>query len=272
MPSFPQKLTTMFSKPVPFVVLLILLHAAASAADDGGRFSYHGFAAANLTLAGNAAVTPGGLLEVTNGTRQARGHAFHPVPLHLLANKPAAAARSFSTCFVFAIVSPVHDGLISDQGLTFVVAPTTALPAANGGTQDLGLNAVANGSVSDRFLAVELDTIMNPELRDIDSNHVGIDVDTLVSRQARPAGFYNDGAGGAFQELRLNSREPMQLWVDYDGQARQLNVTLAPVRVPKPKKPLLSKNIDLSTVVADPVYVGFSAASSIMLTSHYVLG
>ncbi|RLM86514.1 hypothetical protein C2845_PM04G30380 [Panicum miliaceum] len=139
--------------------------------------------------------------------------------------------------------------------------------------QYLGLpNIVGNGSESDRILAVELDTIMNPELRDIDSNHVGVDVNSLVSRQASPAGYYDDDVGGTFQELRLNSREPMQLWVDYDGQARQLDVTLAPVRVPKPKRPLLSMNIDLSTVIADPVYIGFSSATGITLTNHYVLG
>jgi hypothetical protein len=273
----------MLYRHVSSVVVLVLLHvvASSSAAADGGRFVYHGFAAANLSLAGHATVTPGGLLVLTNATRQARGHAFHPAPLHLLTSKPAAAEngtysapRSFSTCFVFAIVSPVYDGLISDHSLAFVVSPTTALSAANGGGQYLGLNEydVINGSSSNHFLAVELDTIMNPELRDIDSNHVGVDVRSLVSQQASPAGYYNDGAGGAFQELKLNSREAMQVWVDYDGQARQLNVTLAPVRVSKPKRPLLSMNIDLSTVIADPAYIGFSSASSIMLTSHYVLG
>ncbi|RLN32945.1 hypothetical protein C2845_PM03G10620 [Panicum miliaceum] len=267
----------MFSE-LSFVALLLLLHEAVSAADDGGRFVYHGFAAANLTLAGLAAVTPGGLLELTNATRPAKGHAFHPAPLHFF-SKPAAAAanattapRSFSACFVFAIVSPVHDGLISDQGLAFVVAPTTNLSMASA-DQYLGLpDTVSNGSASDRILAVELDTIMNPDLADIDSNHVGVDVNSLVSRQASPAGYYNGDAGDRFQELRLNSREPMQLWVDYDGQARQLDVTLAPVRVPKPKRPLLSMNIDLSTVIADPAYIGFSSATGITLTSHYVLG
>ncbi|CAL5085956.1 unnamed protein product [Urochloa decumbens] len=257
---FRQKIATMVSKLVSSVAVFLMLHATASAGDDGDRFVYYGFAAANLTLAGNAAVTPGGLLEVTNATFDTKGHAFRPTPLHLLTSKPAAAAANDDST-----------AAARDQGLAFVVAPTTAISTANGGGQYLGID-VANGSASDGILAVELDTLMNPELRDIDSNHVGIDVDSLVSRQARPAGFYNAGAGGSFQELKLNSREPMQVWVDYDGQARQLDVTLAPVRVPKPKKPLLSMNIDLSTVVADPVYVGFSAASNVMLTCHYVLG
>jgi hypothetical protein len=52
----------------------------------------------------------------------------------------------------------------------------------------------------------------------------------------------------------LNSSNPMQLWVEYDGQARRLDVTLVSVEVPKSDKLLLSVAIDLSTIVSDPVY------------------
>ncbi|XP_015645090.2 L-type lectin-domain containing receptor kinase IV.3 [Oryza sativa Japonica Group] len=158
----------------------------------------------------------------------------------------------------------------SASGLAFVVAPTANLSAANAG-QYLGFLNATNGTASGQILAVELDTIMNPEFHDISSNHVGIDANSLMSTQARPAGYYGDG-DGAFRELRLNSRQPMQVWVDYDGQAKQLNVTLSPVQVPKPKKPLLSQAIDLSTVMAEEMYVGFSSATGVVNTHHYVLG
>ncbi|KAE8774824.1 L-type lectin-domain containing receptor kinase IV.1-like [Hordeum vulgare] len=62
-------------------------------------------------------------------------------------------------------------------------------------------------------------TIPRPEFCDINNNHVGIDVNNLVSWQAELARTYdNDGGEGVFQELRLNSREPMKVWVDYDSQ------------------------------------------------------
>ncbi|XP_015694893.2 L-type lectin-domain containing receptor kinase SIT2-like [Oryza brachyantha] len=220
---------------------------------------------------GLAAVTSSGLLALTNATYQAKAHAFHPAPLRFLGESSAGAvvARSFSTCFVFAIVSG-YDGL-SDHGLAFVAAPTANLSAANAG-QYLGLLNATNGTASGAILAVELDTIMNPEFRDISSNHVGLDVNSLVSLQARPAGYYGDDDDGAFRDLRLNSRKPMQVWVDYDGQAKQLNVTLSPMQVPKPKKPLLSQAIDLSTAMADEMYVGFSSATGVVFTHHYVLG
>ncbi|TKW35458.2 hypothetical protein SEVIR_2G376200v4 [Setaria viridis] len=267
----------MLAKIVPFVVPILLIHVASSSADVG-QFVYQGFASANLTLDGLAAVTPSGLLALTNATFQEKAHAFHPAPVHFLnasssstaaANATAAGARSFSTCFVFAIVS-AYDGL-SDHGLAFVVAPTTNFSAAKAG-QYLGLLGAINGTASDRVLAVELDTIMNPEIRDISSNHVGVDVNSLISEQPQPAGYYDDAAGGAWRDLQLNSRKPMQVWIDYDGQAGQLNVTLAPVQVQKPKKPLISVPVDLSTFMADTMYVGFSSATGVVITRHYVLG
>ncbi|KAF8664232.1 hypothetical protein HU200_054773 [Digitaria exilis] len=239
----------MLARSASLVVLLLLLviHAASAAADADGQFVHQGFAAAGLALDGLAVVTPDGLLALTNATDQAKAHAFHPTPLHFR-SETAAAARSFSTCFVFTIVSPYEE--LSSHGLAFVVSPTTDLSTANAG-QYLGILNATNGTstAGGRILAVELDTITDAEFHDINSNHVGIDVNSMISAQAREAGFYDDGAGGAFRELTLNSRKPMHLWVDYDGEA-----------------------IDLSTVVADPVYVGFSAATGVLSTHHYVLG
>ncbi|CAN6183370.1 unnamed protein product [Urochloa humidicola] len=257
------------SVSVSMIVLLLLMNLVdSSSGDDGNKFVYQGFTSANLALDGLAVVTPSGLLALTNSTNQAKAHAFHPTPLHFLNN---STARSFSTCFVFAIVSS-YDGL-SDHGLALVVAPTTNFSTANAG-QFLGLLNATNGTASDRILAVELDTIMNPDFQDINSNHVGIDLNSLKSEQAQTAGYYEDSdtPGGIFRELKLNSHEPMQVWVDYDGNARQLNVTLSPIKVPKPKRPLLSMTIDLSTLMVDPMYIGFSSATGVVPTQHYVLG
>ncbi|XP_037481285.1 L-type lectin-domain containing receptor kinase SIT2-like [Triticum dicoccoides] len=253
------------------LLLLLSIHAEMALAAEDGQFAYQGFATANLTLDGLAGVTPNGLLLLTNTETLGKGHAFHPAPLRFLqtSTSSTAMARSFSTSFVFAITSN-YDGLTS-YGIAFVVAPTLN-HSASSGEQYLGLLNTINGTASDPILAVELDTIMNVELHDIDSNHLGIDVNSLISRQASPSGYYNN-ENGAFQELRLNSRRPMQVWVDYDAQSSRLNVTLAPVQVPKPRNPLLSEVIDLSTVMADTMYIGFSASRGYGLgMRHYVLG
>ncbi|KAK1679716.1 hypothetical protein QYE76_040564 [Lolium multiflorum] len=257
---------------MPALLLLLLsLNGALASSADVGQFAYQGFAAANLTLDGLSVIMPNGLLALTNFTSQEKGHAFHPAPLSFInttTNSSTTVARSFSASFVFAIVS-ILDGL-SDQGLAFVLAPTSNLSLANGG-QYLGILNATNGTASDHILAVELDTIRNPEMSDINSNHVGINVNSLISQKAKPAGYYSD-EDGTFRDLMLNSRKPMQVWVDYDGQAMILNVTLAPVQAPKPKSPLLSEAIDLSTIVAETMYVGLSSSTGVVSTHHYVLG
>jgi len=103
------------------------------------------------------------------------------------------------------------------------------------------------------MVSVELDTIQSPEFQDIDDNHVGVDVNSLVSVNSSSAGFYDDRTG-EFRNLILVSGEATQAWVDYDGDAKRIDVTLAPVGTKKPRKPLVSASADLSTVITDVAY------------------
>ncbi|XP_003580202.1 L-type lectin-domain containing receptor kinase IV.1 [Brachypodium distachyon] len=255
---------------LPILLLALLAgdgsdHAAVLAAD---QFTYNDFSGANLTLDGLAAVAPNGLLALSNGTSQAAGHAFHPTPVRMRNNN--GAAQSFSVAFVFAIVS--NFTVLSDNGMAFVVAPSTRLSTFNAG-QYLGiLNVTDNGKAENGVFAVELDTMLNPEFQDMNSNHVGVDVNSMRSVQNHSAGYYDD-ATGVFSNLSLISRQPMQVWVDYDGATTRLDVTMAPLDVPRPRKPLISAPVNLSAVlVTDTAYVGFSAATGVIFTRHYVLG
>ncbi|KAK1684384.1 hypothetical protein QYE76_045232 [Lolium multiflorum] len=252
---------------LPILLLLFLLgtadHGAVLAADD--QFTYNGFSGANLALDGLAAVAPNGLLALSNGTSQAAGHAFHPTPVRMR----NGTVQSFSAAFVFAIVS--NFTVLSDNGMAFVIAPSTRLSTFNAG-QYLGiLNVTDNGKPGNNIFAVELDTMLNPEFQDMNSNHVGVDLNSMRSVQNHSAGYYDD-ATGVFQNLSLISRRPMQVWVDYDGATTRLDVTMAPLDVPRPKRPLISAPVNLSGVVTDTAYVGFSAATGVIFTRHYVLG
>lgn len=60
--------------------------------------------------------------------------------------------------------------------------------------------------------------------------------------------------------------------MDYDGDTTRVNVTLAPLGVRKPARPLLSAMHDLSTVIVGESYIGFSSATGTLSTQHYVLG
>uniref|UniRef100_A0A0E0ISJ8 non-specific serine/threonine protein kinase n=1 Tax=Oryza nivara TaxID=4536 RepID=A0A0E0ISJ8_ORYNI len=257
------------------VVLLLAAAVGVEAAGGGGgggvEFVYDGFGGAALALDGMATVTPGGLLLLTNDTDMNKGHAFHPDPVRFVGGgggRGGGVVASFSTTFVFAIVSEFLD--LSTSGFAFLVAPSRDLSAAMP-QQYLGMfNASGNGDARNRIFAVEFDTVRNPEFADINNNHVGVDVNSLNSSAAATAGYYDD-ATAAFQNLSLISRQPMQVWVDYDAAAAEVTVAMAPARRPRPKKPLLSTAVNLSTVVADAAYVGFSSASSIVLCKHYVL-
>jgi hypothetical protein len=180
---YPMERTLFLLHAIPF---LVLLHLAASTPSND-QFVFNGFSGVNLTLDGNAMITPDGLLELTNDTVNL-GHAFYPTPLSLQ-KLPNGTVQSFSLSFVFAILS-VHNGISAD-GMAFFIAPTKNL--SNTWAQYMGLlNSGNNGNKSNHMFAVELDTTQNQEFQDIDNNHVGINFNSLSSLQAYPAGYYDD--------------------------------------------------------------------------------
>ncbi|KAI8560573.1 hypothetical protein RHMOL_Rhmol04G0268100 [Rhododendron molle] len=260
----------MFLSPLfslsPLLLLLALLPS--TPAQDHPSFTFNNFKAAstNLTLDGIAEFTPSGLLALTNGTRQQKGHAFYPIPF-LFKPSPNATASSFSTSFIFSII-PEYPTL-SGHGIVFVVAPAPRLPGALP-SQWLGLfNGTNNGNSTNHVVAVELDTITSSEFQDINDNHVGIDINGLKSNVSLPAGYYS--SNGRFQNLSLISGKAMQVWVEYDGGKKEMNVTMAPVRSLKPSTPLLTLSMDLSPFLNQNMYVGFSSSTGSVTTSHYIL-
>ncbi|XP_020256322.1 L-type lectin-domain containing receptor kinase IV.1-like [Asparagus officinalis] len=253
---------SMFRTPL-FLFFFLLLNLTSSTEDD---FTFNGFNSANLSLDGMASVKSNGLLQITNNTHM-KGHAFHPIPLHF--KSPNGKINSFSTTFVFAIIPEVS--YLGGNGIAFAISKTTDLSSALA-SQYLGLfNTSNDGNSTNHIFAVELDTIQNPELRDINDNHVGIDINSLISNKSDTAGYFEDGTG-VFKNLSLISSQPMQVWIDFDGENMQLNVTLSPIKMPKPSRPLLSSAIDLSSLMLDSMYAGFSSSTGAFHTNHFLLG
>ncbi|KAG7964858.1 hypothetical protein I3843_09G192000 [Carya illinoinensis] len=232
----------MFSK---LGILLSLLVGFVASEDTS--FTFNRFRSATLSLDGKAEITANGLLKLTNDTKEQKGHAFYPNPISFK-NSLNGNSSSFSTTFVFSIISQYPT--LSGHGIAFVIAPTKAIPGALP-SQYRGLfKETNNGNSTNHAVAIELDTILNTEFADINDNHVGIDINGL----------------------NLISGHQMQVWVDYDGVEKQINVTLAPINVDKPKIPLLSLSLDLSPIINDNMYVGFSSSTGSVLSNHYVLG
>jgi hypothetical protein len=255
-------------KPISLLLLKLLFLGLSFVAGDDQQFSYSGFSNTNLSLDGTASVTPNGLLELTNGTILGKGHAIYPTPLRFH-NSSDGTVQSFSFSFVFAIISLYND--LSSNGMAMFIAPSKNFSAAMP-VQFLGLlNSQNNGNQTNHIFAVELDTFKNMEFEDINDNHIGIDINSLHSIQSHDAGFYHD-KNGTFQGLGLDSQEAMQVWVDYHREKVQINATMAPLGMAKPTTPTVSANYDLSTVLTDVAYIGFTAAMGKINTRHYVLG
>ncbi|XP_058112756.1 L-type lectin-domain containing receptor kinase IV.1-like [Magnolia sinica] len=251
----------MFSK---LLMWFLLMRLAASEVDD--NFIYNGFRGAKMSLDSAAGITSDGLLFLTNSSHQT-GHAFYPIPLHF---KPShGKSQSFSTNFVFAIVPRYPT--VRSYGFALVISPSKEFRGGQIG-QYMGIFNPKNiGNPSNHIVAIELDTYLNPEFNDTDDNHVGVDINGLHSISSAPASYFTNMSGG-FKKLSLVSGELMHVWVEYNSHQSHLNVTLAPLGIPKPDLPLLSLMVDLSSIMLGGMYIGFSAATKTVPSSNYILG
>ncbi|KAK7256779.1 hypothetical protein RIF29_30256 [Crotalaria pallida] len=246
-------------------ILLFLLIPVSSQLDQVLYPGFKDLSANNLTLNGVAEIEKNGILRLTNETSRLMGHAFYPSSFQLK-NSTTGKAFSFSTSFALAIV-PEYPKL-GGHGLAFTIAPSKDLKALP--SQYLGLlNSSDIGNFSNHLFAVEFDTVQDFEFGDINDNHVGIDINSLQSNASAPAGYFTDDS--TKQNLTIKGGKPILAWVDYDSSQTLISVTLSPSSS-KPKKPILSFVMDLSPLFHDTMYVGFSASTGLLASSHYILG
>lgn len=255
----------MAERIILFWVLFLLTIRAKSQLEE---LFFNGFkgAASNMSLDGGAEIEGNGILRLTNYTQRVIGHAFYPRPIQFK-NSSNGKALSFSTAFAFIIV-PQY-ATLGGHGLAFTISPTKELPGVLP-SQYLGLlNASDMGNFSNHIFAVEFDTVQDFEFADINDNHVGIDIDSLVSNISVAAAYF-DG-NNSKQELNLKSSQLIQAWIEYDSQSSRLDVKLSPSSV-KPKSTLLSFEVDLSLFLEESMYVGFSSSTGLLASSHYIMG
>jgi serine/threonine protein kinase len=249
-----------------FLILLCVSYIPLSLAQDETNFIYNGFHdQANLGLDGIAEIHRNGLLQLTNLSRQEVGRAFYQFPMKF----NTTSSLSFSTNFVFAMVQQVKN--LGGHGIAFTISPSRDFSHAQA-NRYLGLFNISNNDLStNHILAIELDTVQDPEFQDIAMNHVGINVNGMKSKESAPAMYFSNKEWKNIS-LDLMSGNPMHLWIDYDEAEKLLNVTLAPTTIPKPNRPLLSTPIDLSQILLEFMYVGFSSATGTLASDHYILG
>ncbi|XP_042019064.1 probable L-type lectin-domain containing receptor kinase VI.1 [Salvia splendens] len=238
-----------------FIQTIILLVSTFFFTPESFSFTFHGFTQTDLNI-DESTVINGGTAMLTDSTPNATGHAFFPAPIPML---NATNSFNFSTQFVFQI-NPSHSNG-GGYGLAFTLSASRGFPG--GGTGHLmGVFKDLNTSTSssNRIIMIEFDTVKGiDEDIDSDGNHVGINLNGMDSTSYKAT------------EIHLQKGSPIRAWIDYDATSKQINVTIVRVNEPKPE-PLMF-DIDLSDVLSENMYAGFSAATGgDKWSSHYILG
>ncbi|XP_028764540.1 lectin-domain containing receptor kinase VI.4-like [Neltuma alba] len=257
------------------LVLLSLLFAAK--AQEVTQFSYEGFVNdGSLVLQEVAGITNDRMLMLTNTSNDVVGRAFHSKTIRMLNDSDdRQKASSFSTYFVFSIVSSTSGP--GGFGLAFVLAPDIDMFVGAQAGHHLGIYSASNAVKETHIFAVEFDTVNGSDKgeSDTEGNDVGINVNGTESGVSKPAAYYI-GMDSKPVNFSMEKDEAVQAWIDYDGDNKTVNVTVAPVGVTKPSRPLISnRSINLTTVLnGEYMYAGFSASTgeASKASSHYILG
>ncbi|XAR66468.1 Non-specific serine/threonine protein kinase [Bertholletia excelsa] len=229
------------------------------------EFLFNGFDPSNVSLYGNATIESR-VLTLTNLTSFSIGRAMYPSRIPTK-DSSLSPTLPFSTSFIFSM-SPFK-GFPIGHGMVFFFASSPGIdlhrvrPAQYFGL----LNYTNNGDPNNHVFGIEFDVFNDPAFDDISDNHVGIDVNSLKSTMSQEAGYYTDEK--FFKKLKLNSGKNYQVWIDYANHL--VTVTLAPVGLKRPTRPLLSCPLDLSRVLKEEMYVGFTASTGKLLQSNRIL-
>ncbi|KAK3140852.1 hypothetical protein QOZ80_5AG0406700 [Eleusine coracana subsp. coracana] len=218
------------------VVLLLQFNPDPAAAL---RFDYATLTLGSLTLLGDA--------HLKNGTiRLSRDL---PVPTsgagRALYASAVPLAAGFSTQFAFTVAT-LNKGSVGG-GLAFVVATDAAAPGAAGAF--IGVDPAADA------VAVEFDTLLDPQFGDVNGNHVGLDLGSMVSAAAADLGDVG---------VDLTSGRTVNAWIEYKEGRMEVFVSYAAKR---PAMPVISSPVELGMSSA---FVGFSASTQGSTEAHAI--
>ncbi|KAF5186380.1 L-type lectin-domain containing receptor kinase S.1 [Thalictrum thalictroides] len=230
-------------------------------------FLFNSFNTTDLTLIGDARLESS-RIRLTNDSNQfSIGRAFYPSTIPIQLNNPTNLS-SFSTSFVFSILPQVSNS--PGFGLAFVLSNSTSPPGAISG-QYFGL--FSNSTIQSNYplLAIEFDTGQNPEFNDPNDNHVGIDLNNIESQVYQSAGYYNS-SNGVFVPVNMKNGQNIRAWIEFDGTQFEINVTIAPLSVSKPLRPLINfRNPVIANYVSSEMFVGFSGSKVTWVEPQRVL-
>ncbi|XP_047333869.1 probable L-type lectin-domain containing receptor kinase S.7 [Impatiens glandulifera] len=238
---------------IPFFFFLC---QSALASPSNVKFDFQSLSLRNLTLLGDSYIRNGivGLTRELGVPTSSSGTIIYDDPIRFFDSEWNTTA-SFSTRFTFSIqnINPTSYG----DGLTFFLSPDNQTLGSPGGY--LGL---VNSSqlTKNRFIAIEFDTCQDLHFEDPNGDHVGFDIDSLISiRTADPVS----------QGIDLKSGNSITAWIDYRNDKELLNLYLS-YNSSKPETPLLTVETNLSAYLKEFMYVGFSASTEGSTELHLI--
>ncbi|XP_062106005.1 probable L-type lectin-domain containing receptor kinase VII.2 [Humulus lupulus] len=224
------------------------------------------FNSSNILLFGDSTIESS-ILSLTNASTFSLGRSLYPSKIATKPSNSSTLVEPFSTSFIFSIASV--DGFQPGHGFAFVLVPSRGTEGGSS-SQHLGLfNFSNNGDSVNHILGIEFDVFKNQEFQDIDDNHVGLNVNSLNSMASHSAGYWDGEDVEEFRETELKNGVNYQVWIDFSDS--RINITMAPAGRRRPQRPLISESVNLSGVLFDEMYVGFSGATGQLVESHRIL-
>ncbi|KAK9097009.1 hypothetical protein Sjap_022506 [Stephania japonica] len=243
-------------------LLMISIFSLFCIATPSTVFNFSSFSpnSPNITFSGDAFASGENVIQLTRNQAddnllQSSGRAVYEMPIKLWDSKTRTVA-DFTTHFEFIIkgLDKMHYG----DGLAFFIAPDGSKLPENATGEWLGLfNSSTNGLTSNKLVAVEFDTFKNDW--DPDGNHVGINVNSIVSVTNRT--WMTD----------IKAGQTGAAWIGYNSTTKKLFVYLTYKQEPYNGVPSLSLSIDLTTILPEVVIVGFSASTGTSTELHKIL-
>ncbi|AAF87860.1 Lectin-like protein [Arabidopsis thaliana] len=253
-----------------FVLFISLLSSKTISAV---KFNFNRFDGTNLIFIGYAELGPAtdgmsrsGALSMTRDNipfSHGQGLYTDPIPFKS-SNNTSSSVYSFKTSFTFSI-TPRRSNPNPGHGIAFIVVPTVAYEYDQDSTRGfLGLvNLTTNGNPNNHLFAVEFDVFQDKRFGDINDNHVGVNINSVNSKVSEKAGYWIQTRTRGknqwlFKEVKLSSGDNYKAWIEYKNS--KVIVWLAPAHLKKPKRPLIETQVDLSEVVLETMYTGFSGS------------
>ncbi|XP_057873806.2 L-type lectin-domain containing receptor kinase IX.1-like [Cryptomeria japonica] len=186
----------------------------------------------------------------------------HSVPLW---DKSSRALASFSNHFQFIIGRGNDNRKLFGDGLAFFLAPFNLEQPLNATGGGLGLfNDSTLTGLSYQMVAVEFDTFKN--YFDPDGNHVGIDINSILSKVN--VSLTDVAENSSLCDKKLKNGKQWDAWV------KRLQVFLLcnpdGISISKPPTPILIYDIDLRDFLPETIRVGLSASTGNSSETHTV--